>query len=50
YLIRSPEIRQERNRSLLVPYLLELPSDKTATVRASEAWKKYGRDREVGGR
>ncbi|KAF4685843.1 hypothetical protein FOZ60_005991 [Perkinsus olseni] len=50
HLLRSPEIRQERNRSLLVPYLLDSPPDRTATVRGSKAWKEYGRGRELGGR
>ncbi|KAF4752645.1 hypothetical protein FOZ62_018088, partial [Perkinsus olseni] len=49
HLLRSPEIRQERNRSLLVPYLLDSPLDRAATVRGSKAWKEYGRGRELGG-
>ncbi|KAF4660860.1 hypothetical protein FOZ61_003703 [Perkinsus olseni] len=50
HLLRSPEIRQERNRSLLVPYLLDSPPDRAATMRGSKAWKEYGRGRELGGR
>ncbi|KAF4663146.1 N-acetylglucosaminyl-phosphatidylinositol de-N-acetylase [Perkinsus chesapeaki] len=50
HLFKSPEVRKNRSSSLLVPYLLEPPHDKSLVVRSSPAWKEYGEGRALGGR